>query len=53
MLSAFNNWLEVVGLAALKHKSIRTTLFQEIAKDVQKYKDCFLGCDDTVWSRLS
>lgn len=53
MLSAFNNWLEVVGLAPLKHKSISATLFQEIAKDAQKHKICFLGCDDVIGSRLS
>lgn len=53
MLPAFNNRLEVVGLVPLKHKSISATFFQEIAKDAQKHKVCFLGCDDIIGSRLS
>lgn len=53
MLSAFNNWLEAMGLAPLKHKSSSVTLFQEIAKDAQKRKLCFLGCDNVIGSWLS
>lgn len=41
----------IVGLAPLKHKRISAT--QEIAKDAQKHKFCFLGCDNVIGRRLS